>query len=89
MADKTKEDYMVDYIKSIATIEDCILPYREQRKDLRKSYTDNGWLDKDDIKNALRAYRLMKQSVDFEELRQVYRTLNGDKQIADSMPEED
>jgi|APGre2960657404_1045060.scaffolds.fasta_scaffold10337_6 hypothetical protein len=77
----SKEDYIVNYIKSIATLEEAMLPFKEQRKDLRKSYVDNGWLDKDDVKLALRAYRLMKQDVDFDELRQAYRTIKQQKNI--------
>jgi F0F1-type ATP synthase epsilon subunit len=78
-AELTKEDYIVNYIKSIATIEEAMVPYREQRKDLRKSYVDNGWLEKEDIKVAIRAYRLMKQDVDFDELRATYRTIKQQK----------
>ena len=78
-AELTKEDYIVNYIKSIATIEEAMVPYREQRKDLRKSYIDNGWLEKEDIKVAIRAYRLMKQDVDFDELRATYRTIKQQK----------
>ena len=66
-AEPTKEDYIVNYIKSLATLEEAMLPFREQRKDLRKSYVDNGWLEKEDIKLAVRAYLLMKQDVDFDE----------------------
>jgi len=80
-AELTKEDYIVNYIKSIATIEEAMVPYREQRKDLRKSYVDNGWLEKEDIKVAIRAYRLMKQDVDFDELRATYRTIKQQKNV--------
>jgi hypothetical protein len=80
-AELTKEDHIVNYIKSIATIEEAMVPYREQRKDLRKSYVDNGWLEKEDIKVAIRAYRLMKQDVDFDELRQTYRTIKQQKNV--------
>jgi F0F1-type ATP synthase epsilon subunit len=80
-AELTKEDHIVNYIKSIATIEEAMVPYKEQRKDLRKSYVDNGWLEKEDIKVAIRAYRLMKQDVDFDELRQTYRTIKQQKNV--------
>ena len=75
----SKEDYIVNYIKSIAMLEEAMLPFKEQRKDLRKSYVENGWLEKEDIKLAVRAYRLMKQDVDFDELRQTYRTIKNEK----------
>jgi hypothetical protein len=80
-AELTKEDYIVNYIKSLATIEEAMVPYRDQRKDLRKSYVDNGWLEKEDIKVAVRAYRLMKQDVDFDELRATYRTIKQQKNV--------
>jgi hypothetical protein len=80
-AELTKEDHIVNYIKSIASIEEAMVPYKEQRKDLRKSYVDNGWLEKEDIKVAIRAYRLMKQDVDFDELRQTYRTIKQQKNV--------
>lgn len=85
----SKEEYIVNYIKSIAALEEAMLPFREQRKDLRKSYVDNGWLDKDDIKLALRAYRLMRQDVDFDELRQAYRTIKQQKNIIGVLTDEE
>lgn len=88
-AEPTKEDYIVSYIKSLATLEEAMLPFREQRKDLRKSYVDNGWLEKEDIKLAIRAYRLMKQDVDFDELRQAYRTIKQQKNTIGIITEED
>ena len=88
-AEPTKEDYIVSYIKSLATLEEAMLPFREQRKDLRKSYVDNGWLEKEDIKLAVRAYRLMKQDVDFDELRQAYRTIKQQKNTIGIITEED
>jgi hypothetical protein len=88
-AEMTKEDYIVNYIKSLATLEEAMLPFREQRKDLRKSYVDNGWLEKEDIKLAIRAYRLMKQDVDFDELRQAYRTIKQQKNAIGIVEEND
>lgn len=88
-SEPTKEDYIVNYIKSLATLEEAMLPFREQRKDLRKSYVDNGWLEKEDIKLAVRAYRLMKQDVDFDELRQTYRAIKQQKNAIGIVTEEE
>jgi len=88
----TKEDYIVNYIKSLATLEEAMLPYREQRKDLRKSYVENGWLEKEELKLAIRTYRLMKQDVDFDELRETYRTIryqSGKIKFAEDNTEEE
>ena len=38
--EKTKEQYAVDYIKSLAAVEEEMLPYQEHKKDLRKSYIE-------------------------------------------------
>jgi len=76
-----KEDHIVNYISSLSTIEDAIQPYKDQRTDLRTEYIENGWLTKEDIRTAVKAYRLMKQEVDFDELRATYRTLRGTVEV--------
>ena len=53
MSEKSKQDYVVDYINSIATLDEAIRPFKEQKSDLRKSYVENGWLSKEEIKTAL------------------------------------
>jgi len=75
--EKVKEEYIVDYVASISAIEEAMEPFKEQKRDLRKEYVENGWLTKDEIKIAIRTFRLMKQEVDFDELRSTYRTLRG------------
>lgn len=72
MSDKTKEERIVDYVTSIAALDDAMKPFKEQKSDLRKSYVDNGWLTKDEIKMALKAYRLHKDNTDIEELAQMF-----------------
>ena len=44
-----KEDALVMYVKSLATIEAAMEPFKEQRKGLRASYIENGRLSKEDI----------------------------------------
>ncbi len=71
----TKDEYIVNFIKSFAEIEQAMEPYKEQRKDLRQSYNDNGWLTKEDMRTAVRAYRLVQQDADIEELMDFYKNL--------------
>jgi hypothetical protein len=71
MSDKTKEERIVDYVTSIAALDDAMKPFKEQKSDLRKSYLENKWLTKDEIKMALKAYRLHKDNTDIEELTQM------------------
>ena len=75
MSDKTKEERIVDYVTSIAALDDAMKPYKEQKSDLRKSYIDNKWLTKDEIKTALKAYRLRKDNTDMDELTQMFDIL--------------
>ena len=67
-----KEQYIESYIKSIASIEAAIEPFKEQKRELRKEYADNGWLTKDELRAAVRAYRLHKGGIDIDSLKSIY-----------------
>lgn len=71
MSDKSKQEHIVDYVNSIAALDDAMKPYREQKTELRKSYIENKWLTKDEIKMALKAYRLQKDQTDIEQLTEM------------------
>ena len=71
MSDKSKQEHIVDYVNSIAALDDTMKPYREQKAELRKSYVENKWLTKDEIKMALKAYRLQKDQTDIEQLTEM------------------
>ena len=73
----SKEDRIVDYIKSIAAIEEAILPFSEQKKALKTNYVENGWLSKEEIKLAVKAYKMLKDDVDLEQLTDFYETVGG------------
>jgi len=79
MSEKTKEERVVDYVTSIAALDDAMKPFKEQKTDLRKSYIENGWLTKEEIKTALKAYRLRKDNTDIDQLNEMF----------DMMPEEE
>ena len=72
---KTKEERVRDFIKAIVSIEQAIEPYKEQRKDLRKSYIENEWLTKEEMRAVVKAYRLAKDETDFDELEHMYNTI--------------
>ena len=57
----TKEEHLANYIKTFVAIEDAMEPFKEQRKDLRESYDENGWLSKEEMRLAVKAYRLYKK----------------------------
>ena len=74
-----KELMLVEYIKSLKTLEDAMEPYKEQRRDLKKSYQENGWLTRDEISLAVKAYRLMKSGDDLDDLYDMYSLLRKAK----------
>ena len=67
-----KENRITDYIKSMASIEDSMEPYKEQKRALKGNYVENGWLSKEEISMAVRAYRMVKGDVDIEQLMDFY-----------------
>ena len=65
---KSKEQHMGDYLKSMKALDDAMEPFKEQKKELKEEYVDNGWLTKKDITLAMKAYRLAKDDTDMSEL---------------------
>ena len=70
---------MADYIKSMIAIEDAMEPYKEQKRELKSEYIENGWLTKEDISLTVKAYRLLKDDVDIAALIDVYENLKEAK----------
>ena len=68
----TKEEHITNYIKSLSQIEDKMEPYKEHKRDLKKNYLENGWLEREEISMAVKAYRLMKNNIDIEQLMDFY-----------------
>tara|TARA_Y100001973_G_C5191624_1_gene331355 strand:- start:1053 stop:1316 length:264 start_codon:yes stop_codon:yes gene_type:complete len=75
MADNKTEDYVVEFIKALKAVEDEMEPYMEHRRDLKKNYVDNGWLSKDEMRFAVRAYRMMKSGDDFDQFSDIYNKI--------------
>tara|TARA_R110002020_G_scaffold28255_12_gene90336 strand:+ start:330 stop:587 length:258 start_codon:yes stop_codon:yes gene_type:complete len=67
-----KESKITDYIKSLAAIEEAMEPLKEQKRSLKINYVENGWLEKEEISMAVKAYRLMKSDTDMEQLLDFY-----------------
>ncbi|MCW3976297.1 MAG: hypothetical protein NWE77_00010 [Candidatus Bathyarchaeota archaeon] len=73
---QTKDQYIESYIKSLAAVENEMEPYKEHKRELKASYVENGWLTKEEISMAVKAYRLIKGEVDFEQLRDFYEQVS-------------
>ena len=73
----SKEEHVKNFIKSFQAIEEAIAPYQEQRRDLRKEYDENNWLSKQEMRTAVKAYRLMKSEVDMEEFLEYFDNIRS------------
>jgi allophanate hydrolase subunit 2 len=76
MSDNKKE-FVKQYIRSLGSIEDAMEPYKEQKRALRQEFKDNGWLDTDEIRAAVKAYRLFKGNIDIDKVLESYNTITG------------
>ena len=79
--EQKKEHYVVNYLKSLFALEAAIEPYKEQKKDLRTEYIDNGWLTREEIWSAVKAYRLFKKAADMDDLNDMFDII--EKQFGD------
>jgi hypothetical protein len=72
-----KKQYVKEYIRSLAAIEECIEPYQEQKRELRTEFRENNWLNTDEIRAAVKAYRLFKQKYNIEEVVENFEMISG------------
>ncbi len=68
---------MADYLVSLKALEDEMEPYKEQKRELKGNYVENGWLTKQDISLAVKAYRLAKSATDMSELIDMVQALRN------------
>ena len=74
---KSTEEHMADYIESMRAIEDAMEPFKEQKRDLKSNYVENGWLTKSEISLAVKAYRLAKDDTDMSALIDMVEALKN------------
>ena len=72
-----KTEKMIEYIRSLNTIEEAMEPYKEQKRELRKEFKEEGWLTAEEISMTVKAYRMMKSEVDIEQFVKVYGSIRG------------
>ena len=76
-SNEQKQQYVKEYIRSLKAIEDCIEPYQEQKRELRSELRNNGWLNTDEIRAAVKAYRLYRGKVNIDEVVENFNLLSG------------
>ena len=72
-----RKRYVKEYIRSMVAIEEAMEPYKEQKRDLRAEYKENGWLNTDEIRAAVKAYRLFKDNVNIDEVVENFGIISG------------
>ena len=72
-----KKRYVMEYIRSLVAIEEAMEPYKEQKRELRTEYREQGWLNTDEIRAAVKAYRLFMGKIDIDEVYDNYKALSG------------
>ena len=77
MTEKEKAEKVVEYVRAFDAIEQEMEPYKESKRDLRNSYKENGWLTGEEMRSAIRAYRMLKKDEDLETLQAMYEKLEG------------
>ena len=68
----TKEEHLANYIKTFVAIEDAMEPFKEQKKELRVEYIENGWLSKEEIWSAIKAFRMYQKSADLNAVNEMF-----------------
>ena len=72
-----RKRYVKEYIRSLVAIEEAMEPYKEQKRDLRTEFRENGWLNTDEIRAAVKAYRLYKGKVNIDEVVENFNMISG------------
>tara|TARA_B100001248_G_scaffold236142_1_gene199363 strand:- start:119 stop:376 length:258 start_codon:yes stop_codon:yes gene_type:complete len=73
-----KKRYVLEYIRSLNAIEEAMEPFKEQKRELRSEYREQGWLNTDEIRAAVKAFRLFKGKVNIDEVYDNYKMLSGE-----------
>jgi len=73
-----KKRYVKEYIRSLDAIEEAMEPFKEQKRDLRSEFRENGWLNTDEIRAAVKAYRLYKGKFNIDEVVDNFKIVSGE-----------
>jgi hypothetical protein len=60
VATKSRDEHVVNLIKSIQAADSEISTLREHIADVKKSYVENNWLQKEEVQLAVKAYKQLK-----------------------------
>ena len=70
-----KQEKMIEYIRSLRALEDAMEPFKEQKRELKAEFKEQGWLTAEEISLTVKAYRMMTADVDMDQLLSIYEGL--------------
>ena len=73
--EEKKQEKMIEYIRSLRAIEDAMEPFKEQKRELKAEFKENGWLTGEEISLTVKAYRMMKADIDMDQFLSIYEGL--------------
>ena len=75
MSEEEKTEKIREFIQTFDAIEQEMEPYKDAKRDLRANYKENDWLSTDEMRLAIKAYRMLKKDEDLDELQEMYSRL--------------
>ena len=66
--DPDKKDRVVKLFESFNELDRCMEPFKEQKKELRSSYIENQWLSNEEFSLAKKAYNLLKNKINIDDV---------------------
>ena len=73
--EEKKQEKMIEYIRSLRAIEDAMEPFKEQKRELKAEFKEQGWLTGEEISLTVKAYRMMTADVDMDQFLSIYEGL--------------
>ena len=75
MTEEEKTEKVREFVQAFDAIEQEMEPYKDAKRDLRVNYKENEWLTADEMRLAIKAYRMLKKDEDLDELQEMYGKL--------------
>ena len=73
--EEKKQEKMIEYIRSLRAIEGAMEPFKEQKRELKAEFKEQGWLTGEEISLTVKAYRMMTADVDMDQFLSIYEGL--------------
>ena len=65
---RSREEHIKALVKDVQTAEDEIATFRDHIRDVKKTYVDNGWLEKEEVQLAIKAYKQLKGNLELDDV---------------------